>query len=107
MSIVEMTPEQLRHFIQHHHEKEFVVNDVRQPGEYEHGHIPGARLILLPELVRAMESLPQNQELVFCCRSGGRSQAAAAMVADEKIAGKPLLFISWHSGRLTGVCSGY
>jgi len=103
MSIVEMTPEQLRHFIQDRHEKAFALIDVRQPGEYEHGHIPGARLMPLPELVQTMESLPRDQELVFYCHSGGRSLAAAAMVADEEIAGKTLYnltggIMAWDGG---------
>ena len=90
MSIADLTPEQLRRFIQERHEKTFDLIDVRQPGEYEHSHIPGARLLPLPELVQVMETLPRDKELVFYCRSGGRSQAAAAMVDDEGIAGKPI-----------------
>ncbi len=86
MSIVDLTPEELRQFIQQHHEKAYTLIDVRQPGEYAYGHIPGARLIPLPRLVQGMETLPQEQELVFYCHSGGRSMAAAAMVEDEAIA---------------------
>ena len=78
MGIIEMTPEQLRQFIQHRHEKEFALIDVRQPGEYQQGHIPGARLIPLLELIRTMETLPRDKELIFYCRTGGRSMAAAA-----------------------------
>jgi rhodanese-related sulfurtransferase/rubrerythrin len=103
MRIVEMTSEQLRHFIQDRHEKAFALIDVRQPGEYAHGHIPGARLIPLPELVRTMDSLPRDKELVFYCHSGGRSLAAAAMVADEEIAGQTLYnltggILAWDGG---------
>jgi rhodanese-related sulfurtransferase len=35
----------------------YTVLDVRQPGEYESGHIPGARLISLPDLNDRLEEL--------------------------------------------------
>jgi rhodanese-related sulfurtransferase/rubrerythrin len=85
MSIIDLSPEALREFIQQHHEKTYTLIDVRQPGEYEASHIPGARLIPLPELVRSTEKLPRGNDLVFYCRSGSRSAAAAAMVDDEAI----------------------
>lgn len=102
MSIVQMNPEQLRRFIQGRHEKAFALIDVRQPGEYAQGHIPGARLIPLPELIQTMEALPRDKELVFYCRSGGRSMAAA-MVADEEIVDKTLYnlaggIMAWDGG---------
>lgn len=82
MKIVDLSPQQLRRFIQGQPEKDYLLIDVRQPGEYQWGHITGARLMPLPELVRAMETLPRDKALVFYCHSGGRSMAAAAMVAD-------------------------
>ncbi len=56
--------------------------DVRQPGEFnnEYGHIAGAKLVTLgPELTHFLEKegSPQD-EIVFICRSGGRSGAATA-----------------------------
>ncbi len=103
MSIVDMTAEQLRQFIQQRHEKEFALIDVRQPGEYQQGHIPGARLLPLPELVRSLGSIPTDKELVFYCRSGGRSLAAGAMIADEQITEKRLYnlqggIMAWDGG---------
>jgi rhodanese-related sulfurtransferase/rubrerythrin len=103
MKIKDLTPEQLRQFIQHHHVKEYALIDVRQPGEYEQGHIPGSRLLPLPELVRSMGALPTDRRLVFYCRSGGRSTAAASMVADEGIgAGDPANLVggmlAWDGG---------
>ena len=86
MSIVGLTPEELRQFIQQRHERTYTLIDVRQPGEYEYGHIPGALLIPLPRLVQSMENLPQDRELIFYCQNGGRSLAAATMVADEAVA---------------------
>lgn len=90
MSIVALNSEKLRRFIAHRHEKEFALIDVRQPGEYENSHIPGALLIPLPDLVQTMDAVPVDKELIFYCRNGSRSQAAATMVADEDIARKTI-----------------
>jgi rhodanese-related sulfurtransferase/rubrerythrin len=82
MSIEEMTPQQLRDFVQRTDESAFVLIDVRQPGEYEQVHIPGARLLPLPELIQAIDTLPHDRAMVFYCRSGGRSMAAATMAEE-------------------------
>ena len=42
----------------------FTLLDVRQPAEYEAGHIPGAQLIPLPELSDSLESLDPEKPLV-------------------------------------------
>lgn len=55
--------------------------DVRRPDEYnnELGHIEGAELVTLgPDLTALLEKGDRNQEIVFVCRSGGRSGQAAA-----------------------------
>ena len=103
MDIKDLTPEELRQFIQHHHEKEYALIDVRQPGEYEQGHIPGARLLPLPKLVQGMEVLPTDRRLVFYCHTGSRSMAAAMMVADEEIGSGDLInlaggILAWDGG---------
>lgn len=46
----DLTPDQARAYIDSHRADQFTLLDVRQPGEYERAHIPGARLIPLPEL---------------------------------------------------------
>ncbi len=55
--------------------------DVRQPDEFvgELGHIKGAELIILgPDLAKFLNSEDKNQEIIFICRSGGRSGVATA-----------------------------
>jgi rhodanese-related sulfurtransferase/rubrerythrin len=107
MQFVALTPEDLRRLMERRHEKEFALIDVRQPGEYENGHIPGSLLIPLPELVRSMAALPEDKDLIFYCRNGGRSQAAATMVADEEIIGKTIYHLdggvmAWEGGMAAG-----
>ncbi|MEJ2155075.1 MAG: rhodanese-like domain-containing protein [Desulfobacteraceae bacterium] len=103
MSIKDLSAEELRRFIQDHHENAYALIDVRQPGEYEQGHIPGARLLPLPELVQTMESLPAKKQLVFYCHSGGRSMAAASMAEEEGAGAGDLINLSggilaWDGG---------
>ncbi len=83
MSFHEINAEELRKFIKKHHENQYQVVDVRQPGEYQQGHIPGARLLPLPELAKKLDTLPMEKELIFYCRSGGRSLAASTMIEEE------------------------
>jgi len=58
-----------------------VVLDVRNPDEYEAGHIPGAKLIPLGELAARQEEIPEGDPIYVVCASGGRSLTATkAMV---------------------------
>ena len=55
--------------------------DVRRPDEFnnELGHVEGAELITLgPDLTAFLEKGDRTEEIVFLCRSGGRSGAATA-----------------------------
>jgi rhodanese-related sulfurtransferase len=46
--------------------QEMTILDVRQPNEYEAGHIPGAKLIPLPDLGdRLAEIDPQKPTLIY------------------------------------------
>ncbi len=40
--------------------EEVVLLDVRQPGEYQAGHIPGARLIPLGSLLKSIDQLDKD-----------------------------------------------
>lgn len=48
--------------------------DVREPAEHSEVRIPGAKLLPMSEfLERYRDELPEDQELMIQCRSGGRS----------------------------------
>jgi rhodanese-related sulfurtransferase len=53
-----------------------VLIDVREPDEWQAGHIAGARHIPLGELQSRVAELPVDTELVVVCRSGARSGRA-------------------------------
>lgn len=84
-TVTNLTSRDLQDYLKAHQEKEFAIVDVRQPEEYESGHIPGARLIPLPELETRSEELRQlsGRDIVVYCRSGGRSARAAQFAALE------------------------
>lgn len=83
MSIKHINADELRRFIASHHESDYVLVDVRRPEEYSRAHIPGARLLPVDQLMRSPDRLPAGKTVVFYCRSGGRSMAAAAMVYEN------------------------
>ncbi len=58
------------------------VIDVRSPAEYvgELGHVRGAELVPLGELVGRIDELPSDRPLVMVCRSGGRSAQATVLM---------------------------
>ena len=60
-------------------EKPFVL-DVREPDEYNAGHISGAVLIPLGQLGEHLAELPHNKTIVAYCRSGRRSAQAVALL---------------------------
>ncbi len=55
--------------------------DVRQPGEYQENHLPGATLVPLSVLTEGGGELDPEMPTIVYCRSGGRSQAAAQYLA--------------------------
>ncbi|MEW6659986.1 MAG: rhodanese-like domain-containing protein [Thermodesulfobacteriota bacterium] len=61
----------------------YTLLDVRQPGEYEAEHLPGARLIPLPELPSSLERLAAGQPVMVYCAIGGRSRVAAQLLAGQ------------------------
>ncbi len=49
------------------------IIDVREPGEFAGGHIPGAELIPMPKLMSRSIILPQDKPIVLVCRTGRRT----------------------------------
>lgn len=52
------------------------VIDVRQPEEYDAGHVPGARLIPLSEVPGRLGEVPADGEVLVICQTGARSARA-------------------------------
>jgi len=57
----------------------FDIVDVREPGEWSRGHLPGARLVPLQKLrSNPKDELPRDG-IIFVCAAGVRSEAAARL----------------------------
>ncbi|WAZ19849.1 rhodanese-like domain-containing protein [Streptomyces cinnabarinus] len=64
---------------------EFTVIDVRTPGEYDSGHLPGALNLPLDHVRRALPELRETTGLLLVCASGARSENACAVLITEGI----------------------
>jgi len=59
-----MTAEEVREFLKDNNSDEYNLVDVRQPIEYERGHIPGARLIPVGELRDHIQELDPDKPTI-------------------------------------------
>ena len=57
------------------------VIDVREPHEYNAGHVPDAKLIPVATVFARKEELPRDKDIVFVCGVGQRSALACEMAA--------------------------
>jgi glyoxylase-like metal-dependent hydrolase (beta-lactamase superfamily II)/rhodanese-related sulfurtransferase len=55
---------------------EVVLLDVREPGEYERGHVPSAVNIPQAELASRLDELPRERPILVICQTGSRSRHA-------------------------------
>ncbi|MFI6939996.1 rhodanese-like domain-containing protein [Streptomyces sp. NPDC050418] len=66
-----------------------LVIDVRGPGEFAAGHVPGALnlpLDSLPQLLDDLRAAASRRELIVVCAAGMRSANACAQLADAGVA---------------------
>lgn len=59
------------------------VVDVREPGEYAEGHVPGARLIPMGQLPGRVEELDDSGPVYVLCAAGNRSSAMADLLVER------------------------
>jgi len=83
-----LTAEEFDAYLKNHQVKDYLLIDVRQESEYELGHIPGAKLMPLAEVETNLFSLPAEQDLIFYCHNGGRSQWAASLAGEGEVSQK-------------------
>ena len=68
---------------------EIQVIDVRNEDEYKSGHVSGAVLLPVDQILDRIEEVPQNKSVFFICAAGVRSGLACEYVAsmgyDQKL----------------------
>jgi len=63
--------------------KEAIIIDVRTPGEYRDGHIPGVVNIPLDELEKRIGEIPKDKKVVLICRTGNRSAQGTRLLRSK------------------------
>jgi len=58
----------------------FHVLDVREPLEWEVGHVPGAQLIALGDLCERVAEVTRDRDVAVICEAGVRSASAASLL---------------------------
>jgi rhodanese-related sulfurtransferase len=58
------TAEEVRAFLRQNSPESYNLIDVRQPGEYESGHLPGARLLPIAELTDRFRDLDRAKPTI-------------------------------------------
>ena len=76
-----MDADEAKAFMAKHREGEYTLLDVRQPGEYEESHLPGGKLMPLPQLSDMYQELDPEKPTIVHCAVGGRSRVAAQMLS--------------------------
>jgi rhodanese-related sulfurtransferase len=56
--------EKIRDFLREKNPRDYNLVDVRQPQEYEHGHLPGAQLIPVGELEGRLKELNPDKPTI-------------------------------------------
>jgi rhodanese-related sulfurtransferase len=67
---------------------QYTVIDVREPDEYQSGHVDGALNIPLSELMNSankLAALPKDSNIIVYCQSGNRSNEAMNILTLSRI----------------------
>jgi sulfur-carrier protein adenylyltransferase/sulfurtransferase len=82
-AIREIQPSQLAERLNGGEQLEII--DVREPYEWQLGHLPGARLVPLDRIAAEIPRLDKRKETVLYCKVGVRSMYAAQQLADAGV----------------------
>lgn len=90
-SMLEITVQELKEILDSD-AKDYVLLDVRNPGEYEIAKIPGSVLVPLPDIesgegIGKVKELLNGHRLIAHCKMGGRSAKALGILQEAGIQG--------------------
>ena len=69
----------------HAHAQDATVIDVREAADYAQGHVPGARLVPMGQLLGHVEDLNRDEPVYVLCASGNRSAAMTDLLTQSGI----------------------
>lgn len=81
--VKDIQPLELNDLLLHGNGNRPVVVDVREPWEYQQGHVPGALLMPLGQLSMRVGELDPETPVAVICATGSRSQSAAALLGQK------------------------
>ena len=79
-----------------------VLVDVREPHEWDAGHIDGARHLPLGDLPHRLNELPRDADVIFYCQTGGRSARALDLARESGLMRAKHLrggYVAWQRTR--------
>jgi rhodanese-related sulfurtransferase len=82
--IKQVDKEELKNILSVKDPKQIVI-DVREPDEYDAGHIPGVPLAPMHTIPNLVEGFDNDKEYTFVCRSGNRSQNVSLFLKEQGI----------------------
>jgi len=103
--VVNTSADDVRELLAKSRPEDLTLLDVRMEQEYEEFHLPGAKLLPLPDLPDRLGDIRRDKPVVVYCRSGGRSAAAAKLLSG---AGFPHIVnmlggaMAWQGAAATG-----
>ncbi|MGE4537712.1 MAG: rhodanese-like domain-containing protein [Desulfovibrio sp.] len=103
--VVNTSADDVRELLAKSRPEDLTLLDVRMEQEYEEFHLPGAKLLPLPDLPDRLGDISRDKPVVVYCRSGGRSAAAAKLLSG---AGFPHIInmlggaMAWQGAAATG-----
>jgi hydroxyacylglutathione hydrolase len=68
-------------------ERDLVVVDVREPFEWEEGHVPGARHVPMRQVPDRFDELPRDRPIALICRGGPRSSLVGSLLLTRGFTG--------------------
>ncbi len=77
----DITPRELAAKLQNG--EDVVMVDVREPHEWNAGHLESAQHIPLAQVPQRLSEIPNDREVVMICRSGSRSERARQFLAQS------------------------
>jgi len=81
MTVKQLSATELKNRIDQ--EEKLFLLDVREPNEFQYGHIANSVLIPLNQIPNRLNELDMQQEIIVICHHGMRSQQAANYLAQS------------------------